>query len=278
MTDQTPRLFPGKHFISSVLDSLQTKTEMTGQLRRIYLMRAGMAGVIAGVMYLTYFASVAAFTSIGPEFALVGKLVGAGIFGFALVFIYYSKSELLTSNMMLVSIGMYYRQTSIWRATKILALCFLGNLLGGLLVAGLLAGSTLIDGGVESAMSAAVELKLGYIDAGFSGLLDLFVRAIFCNFMINLAMLLVFNGRIRDDLTMSLIMISSVLVFAFVGFEHSVANSVLFLMYGLQEGLAVWSALANLGIVLVGNFLGGGLLIGIYYAYANDSERHMKSK
>lgn len=269
-------LFPGKHFISTVLAALDTKTEMSGALARVYLMRAAMAGGIIGVMYLTFYAVVDAFaTAGGASLIAVGRIVGAVVFGFALVFIYYSKSELLTSNMMIVTIGAYYRRVTAGRSLRILSLCFLGNILGGAAVAVLVWGSSVADGNVGVLMTASVDHKLDYITDGASGWLDLFIRAVLCNFMINLAMLLVYNGLIRDDLTKSLVMIMSVFIFAFVGFEHSVANTVLFTVVGLSEGIDIGLAAANIGIVLVGNFVGGGLLIGWYYAYANDDRRHL---
>jgi len=275
MTDQS-QLFPGKQFISTVLDALDTKTLMTGGLARVYVMRAAMAGVLIGVMYLAYFAVLAAFAAIGNgEFVGVGRIVGALVFGFALVFIYYSKSELLTSNMMVVSIGVYYRRIRAYRALRILLICYAGNIIGGLFVALLVLGSTLGDGAVGDQMAAAVAHKVAYLSEGAAGWSDLFVRAILCNFMINLSMILVYNGMIKDDFTKSLAMIMSVFVFAFVGFEHSVANTVLFTIVGIQHGLDIGLALGNIGIVLLGNFAGGGLLIGLYYAYANDERRHL---
>ena len=275
MTDQS-QLFPGKQFISTVLDALDTKTLMTGGLARVYVMRAAMAGVLIGVMYLAYFAVLAAFAAIGNgEFVGVGRIVGALVFGFALVFIYYSKSELLTSNMMVVSIGVYYRRIRAYRALRILLICYAGNIIGGLFVALLVLGSTLGDGAVGDQMGAAVAHKVAYLSEGAAGWSDLFVRAILCNFMINLSMILVYNGMIKDDFTKSLAMIMSVFVFAFVGFEHSVANTVLFTIVGIQHGLDIGLALGNIGIVLLGNFAGGGLLIGLYYAYANDERRHL---
>ncbi|MGC4174862.1 formate/nitrite transporter family protein [Demequina sp.] len=277
MTDNA-QLFPGKHFISTVLDALETKTTMSGGLTRVYLMRAAMAGIIIGVMYLAYFNVVAAFAGIGDgSLVAVGKFVGALLFGFALVFIYYSKSELLTSNMMIVAIGGYYRRITCFRAGRILVLCFLGNAIGGLLLAVLVKFSTLADGGAGEQMDAALEHKLAYIHEGLAGWGDLFVRAILCNFMINLAMLLVYNGIIKDDLTKCLAMIVSVAIFAFVGFEHSVANTVFFTVMGLHGGIDVGAALANIGVVLAGNFVGGGLLIGWYYAYANDDRRYLRT-
>ncbi len=264
-------LFPGKHFISTVLEALETKTAMSGDLARRYLMRAAMAGLVIGLMYGTYFAVLAAFTDLdGDRALLLGKIVGALFFGWALVFIYYSKSELLTSNMMIVTIGLYHRRTTIPKVLRILGLCFLGNFLGGLVFAVLLRFTTIPSGDVGAQMTDAVAHKLAYVSDGLSGWGNLFVRAVLCNFMINLAMLLVYNGIIKDDLTKSIVMVMSVFVFAFLGFEHSVANTVLFTMVGLREGIDVGLAAGNVAIALLGNYVGGGLLIGWYYAYVND--------
>ncbi|MCG2802525.1 MAG: formate/nitrite transporter family protein [Cellulomonas sp.] len=271
-------LFPGKHFISTVLEALETKTAMSGGLARRYLQRAGMAGVIIGVFYALDYAIVAAFRQVpaGTEtLAPIGRVVGALAFGWALVFIYYSKSELLTSNMMIVSIGAYHRRTTWSKALRVLGLCYLGNILGGLVIAGLTAMSTLTQGPVLIEMEAAVAHKLAYVSGGWAGWGDLFARAVLCNLLINLAMLLVYNGLIKDDLTKSLTMITAVFVFAFSGLEHSVANTVLFTMVGLREGIDLGLAAGNVGIALLGNFVGGGVLIGLAYAYMNDDRQYL---
>lgn len=269
-------LFPGKHFISTVLESLETKTAMSGTLGRRYLMRAAMAGIIIGLLYAVHYAVIAGFDQIavgGSSLYPLGRLVGALTFGWALVFIYYSRSELLTSNMMIVSIGAYHRRTTWGRALRLLGLCYVGNLVGGLLVAVFVRYSTLADGAVLEQMLASVEHKLAFVADGPTGWVDLLVRAVLCNFCINLAMLLVYNGLIKDDLTKSLVMIVAVFVFAFLGLEHSVANTVLFSIVGLREGIDLGLAAGNVALALVGNFLGGGLLIGWYYAFVNDDKR-----
>ncbi len=274
-----PGLFPGKHFISTVLEALETKTTMSGALGRRYLMRAAMAGIIIGLLYGAHYAVIAAFDAIvlgGTSLYPLGRIAGALTFGWALVFIYYSRSELLTSNMMIVTIGAYHRRTSWARAARLLGLCYLGNLAGGLLVALFVRFSTLAEGAVLDQMVGAVEHKLAYVADGPTGWVDLLVRAVLCNFCINLAMLLVYNGLIKEDLTKSLVMIVAVFIFAFLGLEHSVANTVLFAIVGLREGLDLGLAAGNVGVALLGNFLGGGLLIGLYYAYVNDDSRWLK--
>lgn len=274
-------LFPGKHFIGTVLEALETKTAMSGELARRYLQRAAMAGVIIGLLYATNYAIIAAFDAVpAGETTLrtLGRIAGALAFGWALVFIHYSKSELLTSNMMIVSIGAYHRRIGWLKAFRLLSLCYIGNFLGGLFMAILLRFSTLTDGQILAEMGHSVALKLAYISSGTAGWGDLLVRAILCNFMINLAVLLVYNGLIKDDLTKSLVMIVSVFIFAFLGFEHSVANTVLFTIVGLKEGVDVGLAAANVAIALVGNFIGGGLLIGLYYAYVNDDAKYLRTR
>jgi formate/nitrite transporter FocA (FNT family) len=277
---ETTKLFPGKFFISSILEMLEYKTEMTGLTRRRYLMRAAMAGVIVAFFYVGNYTIQAGMDAIQitatNDLLPLGKMAGSAFFGFALVFIYFSKSELLTSNMMIVSIGHYYHRVRVRASARVLSLCYLGNFLGGLAVAVAMALCSIITPAVMALMEHSVEDKLAYITDGPSGWLDLFIRAVFCNFFINLAMLMVYNGAIKEDLMKALAMIASVFVFAYLGFEHSVANTVLFSMVGLQEGLALGPAIGNIVIALLGNFVGGGILIGLYYAYLNDEARYLR--
>jgi len=273
------QLFPGKKFKSTILEVFATKTKMSGSLTNRYLQRALMAGFLIGVLYCVNYALVAAFAAVPAgdgSLQSLGNVAGALAFGWALVFIYYSKSELLTSNMMIVSIGCYYRRTSWARALRLLALCFLGNLLGGLVLAVMLRYSTIVGGAPLALMQSAATHKLEYVSSGPAGCVDLLMRAILCNFMINLAMLLIYAGVVTADLAKILVMIASVFTFIFLGFDHSVANMVLFSIVGLKEGIDPALAAGNLGIAVIGNFIGGGLLIGLYYAYLNDDAVYLR--
>lgn len=270
-------LFPGRRFISTVLEVLESKQEMTGRLVGKYLQRAAMAGFFVGIFFTTYFAIIARFSAFdaGAGFALVGKVLAALTFGWALVLIYYTNSELLTSNMMIVSIGAYHKRITWVRSLKILGLCLVGNLLGGLVIALLLRVSSVVDGDILAQMVAAASAKTGYLTQGIGGITDLFVRAILCNFCINIAMLMVYNGKLTNDFTKCVIMVVAVFVFAFLGLEHSIANSVLFLITGLHGAVDPLLAVGSVAITIVGNFVGGGLLIGLNFAVMNDEQpRH----
>jgi formate/nitrite transporter FocA (FNT family) len=68
------------------------------------------------------------------------------------------------------------------------------------------------------------------------------------------------------------VLMMGVVIFAYMGFEHVVANSALFVMAFLDQpesvnGLEVGK---NFLLSLVGNYVGGGLVIGLFYAYLND--------
>ena len=247
MPAEQDALFPGKQFISTVLEALETKTRMTGVIAHRYLMRAAMAGMIVAIFYIVNYAIVGVFDGLHvgeTSLAGIGKLLGALAFGPALVFIYYTKSELLTSNMMVVVIGYYYKRISAWRALRVLVMCLAGNFVGGLFFAVMYRFSTLVDGASGEQAVHSVAVKLHYLSSA-SGIGDLFVRAILCNFMINLAMLLIYNGFIHEDWSKIFSMIIAVFVFAFLGLEHSVANTVLFTVVGLTHGIDVLPALGT---------------------------------
>ena len=265
-------LFPGRTFVSTVLDALDSKKTMTGEMTGKYMQRAIMAGLFVGIFFTTYFAIVAAFSAADAPtgFPVLGKILAAITFGWALVLIFYTNSELLTSNMMIVSIGAYHHRINWVRSLRILALCFAGNLIGGLVIAVLLRFSTIADGAVFDQMIAAIQLKTGYLHDGAFGVADLFVRAILCNFCINIGMLMVYNGKLTNDFTKCVIMVVAVFVFAFLGFEHSIADSVLFLIMGLQGAGDPLMEVLAIVVILLGNFVGGGLLIGLNFAVMND--------
>ena len=253
MPAEQDALFPGKQFISTVLEALETKTRMTGVIAHRYLMRAAMAGMIVAVFYIVNYAIVGVFDGLrvgNTSLAGLGKMLGALSFGPALVFIYYTKSELLTSNMMVVAIGHYYKRISTWRALRVLVMCLAGNFAGGLVFAAMYRFSTLVGAATGEQAVHSVAAKLHYLSSA-SGIGDLFVRAVLCNFMINLAMLLIYNGFIREDWSKIFSMIMAVFVFAFLSFEHSVANTVLFTVIGLTHGIDVLPALGNVAVALL---------------------------
>ena len=266
-----PATLAAPGFVPTVLDALDAKDGMSRTDTARYLARAGMAGVIIGLLLVANYVVAASLTdNAGHGPSVVGKLAGAAVFGLALMFIYYSRSELTTSTMMVTTVGVYYRRMSPLAALRLLGLCMLGNVLGGALVGILVRFSSMLSPKTLEVMTYSVQAKLGYFDAGLAGTGDLFVRAIFCNLLINLAMLLVYKGALHSEGGKILALWSAVFLFVVMGTEHSVANAVLYVMSGLHSGIDVLAAFGAVLVAFAGNLVGGGLLVGATYAYLND--------
>ncbi len=272
------RVFLGETFLRETLNSAQIKNEMSTRFAAGYLMRAAMAGTFALFGYIMIMAFDANFNDALNSFGLV---FGAAFFSLCLVAIYYTRSELLTSNMMILSVSSYFKQIKAGRFFKILALCYFGNILGAVIISLLVSNSSIMTEGMLQSMEHSLAVKQGYILDG--NYIDLFVRAIFCNFFINVAMLMVYSGNIKSDSAKITAMFFGVFAFAYLGLEHSVANSAFFILAametlfkGVDVGFNALAAIGNIIIVLIGNFIGGGLLIGYYYAYMNDSKNKIK--
>ncbi len=273
------KVFLGEKFLQETLHSAQIKNEMSTRFAAGYLMRAAMAGTFALFGYIMIMAFDANFNDQLNSFGLV---FGAAFFSLCLVAIYYTRSELLTSNMMILSVAKYFKEITISRMLKILALCYFGNILGAIIISTLVANSSIITDGMLQSMEHSLAVKQGFVIDG--NYLDLFVRAIFCNFFINIAMLMVYSGNIKSDSAKITAMFFGVFAFAYLGLEHSVANTAFFtlagmiqLFQGIDVGFNALAAFGNILIVIVGNFVGGGFLIGYYYAYMNDSRNKLRT-
>lgn len=271
-------VFLGEVFVNNTLENISVKEEMSSNFFSRYLMRAIMAGILVAFGYIMIMAMDASFNN---YFEVVGKIIGASLFSLTLAAIYYTKSELLTSNMMMISVAKYYNKITLRKLLQILIICYIGNLIGGLIIGALMATTDTITQPMEVAMSSYVTHKQSYIENAEYWML--FVKAIFANFFINIAMLMIYSQNVKSDFGKIIVMFFGVFTFVFLGFEHSIANTELFaiasmysLINGIDIGFNLLYAIGNIIIVLIGNFIGGGLLIGYYYAYINDSRKYQK--
>lgn len=239
-----------------------------------FIIRAMMAGVLLAFMYITFYSVEALFEGIGTEevnLANLGMFYGAWIFAFALIFIYYTKSELLTSNMMAMTVAKMEGKSTWGGFAKILTLTYVGNALGGLLVAVLIAGSTVISPDMQMLMAHSVETKLSYVGNGPSGYLDLLVRALWCNFFINLGMMPIYSGMVKSDFGKMLSIFGAIFVFMRLGLEHSVANTCFFILVSVTgtAHITLAAVVPSLIVAIIGNFIGGGIFIGATYVFLN---------
>lgn len=106
------------------------------------------------------------------------------------------------------------------------------------------------------------------LTAGFTAIL---VKGIFANFFINIS--LVIAMQIKDILAKMFVLMFGVSIFAFMAYEHVVYNTVLFtggLLYQSEE-LSTIPVMINIIASCIGNYIGGGVIIGLFYAYLNSN-------
>lgn len=218
------------------------------------LLLAVFAGVFIGIGGVG--ATAAAVSVAQPS---LGKVLGACIFPGGLTMVILTGSELFTGNNLLV-IPLAQREIRLAGMLKNWVIVYAGNFIGGLLVAAGIVFSHQTDlfgngmaVSVISTASAKCSLSFG----------DAFVRAVFCNFLVCIAVWIAMSAK---DVAGKIIgLFFPIMIFVLCGFEHSVAN-----MYFISAGLfakmnAVYAqAAADAGIEMSaltwGNFLGKNLL------------------
>ena len=110
----------------------------------------------------------------------------------------------------------------------------------------------------ESIKSYIEPIVYGKINLSVS---QMIFRGILCNFSVCLA---VYSGiRLKSETGKIILMFLCVFTFVLAGFEHSIANlaafAIAFFSFG---GLPMVPVLNNILWVVVGNILGGGLILG----------------
>ncbi|HAR6252562.1 formate/nitrite transporter family protein [Staphylococcus pseudintermedius] len=256
-------IFYGRQWVSNIIETIQKKDVLQSFYLRRYLLRAMMAGFIISI--ITVFV-LTVKTTFAPDVApgLV-NMAGAFTFSFALVLILFTNSELLTSNFMYFTVGLYYQLIRPTRVIKIFTLCFVGNMIGAFILFSLLRFSNVMTPDMLQMLDHTVQVKIH--DYSFQNIL---VRAIFANFFINIA--LVIAMQIDDVLAKMFVMMFGVTIFAFMGYEHVVYNACLFIASAIYQTDAfnMLHMAKNIIGALLGNYIGGGLIIGLFYAYLND--------
>ncbi len=235
-----------------------------------YILKAMVASLIILLGLMCYNGLIHHLSGINKN---IGILLACAFFPFCLLLIYYTKSELLTSNMMFVSFAKLLHKINFKDMILILFYCLVGNLLGGLVFGLLVANTSILDNIYQTIIPAIVN-KQGYIKD--FNIIDCLFRAILCGICINLPLIAIYQTKIMDGISKYFLMFFGVFIFAFLGFEHSIANSILFEMTWLYELIhhianpsVDYHAILNIIVVIIGNMIGGFLIAFIYKNLVN---------
>ena len=197
-------------------------------------------------------------------------LIGAMLFPVGFIMLYLMGFDLLTGVFTLAPLAvMDKRPGATWGGVmRNWGLVFCGNFAGALTVAVFMA--IILTFGLSEAPGAVGEKlghlgegrTLGYSAHGAAGMLTLFVRAVMCNWMVSTGVVAAMMSTTVSGKAIGMWM--PVMVFFYMGFEHSIVNMFLFptgLMLGgnftLMDYL-IWNELPT----VLGNLVGGLTFVG----------------
>lgn len=219
----------------------------------------------------------AALLTMGAAFAVTVStqtaqpLLGALLFPIGFVILYLFGFDLLTGVFTLGPLAVIARRpgATIPAMLRNWGLVFLGNLMGAVLVAVLMAICFTYGFSTEpSAVGHAIgEIghgrTIGYAEHGLAGMLTLFIRGLLCNWLVSTGVVL---AMASDSLTGKVLaMWLPITLFFYMGFEHSIVNMFLFpsgLMLGADFTLwdyLIWNEIPT----VIGNLVGGLLFVGL---------------
>ncbi|SFS71123.1 formate/nitrite transporter family protein [Saccharopolyspora flava] len=246
-------------FVGKMIDAGESKIFMS---TRDTVIRAYMAGAILAL--------AAAFAvSITVETGV--PLVGALLFPVGFCLLYLLGFDLLTGVFTLAPLAWLDKRPGV-KLTGVLrnwGLVFLGNFAGALTVAVLMAiivtfAFTVDPNAVGQKLGSIGESRtLGYAEHGAAGMLTLFVRGVLCNWMVSTGVVAAMMSKSVSGKVIGMWM--PILVFFYMGFEHSVVNMFLFpsgLMLGGDFSIAdyfIWNEIPT----VLGNLVGGIVFVGL---------------
>jgi formate/nitrite transporter len=224
------------------------------------LLRGLLSGALLG------FATTVAFTATAQGLA---PIVGAVLFpvGFAMIVVL--GLELVTGSFAMLPIAFFARRTTFGLALKNLTWVFLGNLIGGCLYAWMYAlvqtqfHHVPATGAAALIVAAAQAKTLAYQKLGTAGLVLSFLKAILCNWMVCMGVVMGLTSR--STLGKIAACWLPIFIFFALGYEHSVVNMFI-VPAGIWMGAPVsyreWWIWNQIPVTL-GNLVGGLLFVGL---------------
>ena len=215
-----------------------------------------LLGMLAGI-YIGFGCHVFVLAT-AAETTVLTKLIGAALFPAGLMMVIFCGAELFTGNN-LMTLAVMSGDISLKDMLRNWGLVYLGNFIGSVLLAFLLAKSGLYT---DTAAARAVALASSKASMPFA---EALIRGILCNILVVLACW--FQAGAKEMAGKILAVWFPITLFVFAGFEHSVANMT-YIPLGMFLGADVSVLSFLLGSLLpvtIGNLIGGALFIPAIY-------------
>ncbi len=246
-------------FVTKMVDAGESKIFMS---TRDTLVRAYMAGAIL---------ALAAAFAVTITVQTGQPLAGAMLFPVGFCLLYLLGFDLLTGVFTLCPLALIDKRPGVTvnGVLRNWGLVFVGNFAGALTVAVMMAiiftfGFTEAPSIVGQKIGSIGEGRtVGYADHGAAGMLTLFIRGVLCNWMVSTGVVAAMMSTSVSGKVIGMWM--PIMLFFYMGFEHSIVNMFLFpsgLMLGGNFSIydyLVWNEIPT----VVGNLVGGLAFVGL---------------
>ena len=250
-------------FISKIEYACHKKEELFNRSKAKYAIRSMFAGAF---LTLSTAAGVIVADLMNGFASGTGRFVFPFIFAWGLVYILFLNAELTTSNMMYLTAGTFLKKINWKKALLILLYCTFFNLVGALFI-----------GFIFNQTSEFTHLTSKIAEHKLSRPNQLVIfEGIVANIFVNIAILSYL--LLKNSTAKILIVISAIYMFVFLTNEHLAANFASFSLVafnkiaGQIEVFNLLNILRHFSVTFLANWIGGGLLIGLSYAFLNKDE------
>ncbi|OKL36251.1 formate/nitrite transporter family protein [Domibacillus mangrovi] len=235
------------------------------------LIRSALAGA-----FISYAVTLAMTASIQTGMGIVGALV----FPVGFVMVVLLGMELVTGNFALIPLAVYEKKATMGQMWSNWGWVFLGHVIGCFLYVVLyfISFRFAADQSVIEQIVKTAEMKTtGYAALGGAGLASVFVKAILCNWMVALAVVM---GMTAESVIGKIAaMWLPIFIFFAQGFEHSVVNLFVIpagMMFGADVSIADWWFWNQMPVTF-GNIVGGALFTGVAMYMTHKKKRNVSS-
>ena len=256
-------------FVTKMVDSGESKVYMS---TKDTLIRAFMAGAIL---------ALAAVFAITVAVKTGSPLLGAILFPVGFIMLYLMKFDLLTGVFTLVPLALIDKRpgVTVSQVLRNWGLVFIGNLGGALSVAFMMSfiltyGYNIDGGAIAAKVGSIGEARtLGYKEHGLAGWITIFIRGMLCNWMVSMGVVGAMISTSAGSKMMAMWM--PIMLFFFMGFEHSIVNMFLFPFSMIMGGdftiaeYLIWNEIPT----VLGNLVGGFVFVALplYYTHVRTS-------
>ncbi len=263
-------------FVTKMVDAGESKVYMS---TKDTVIRAFMAGAVL---------ALAAMFAITVTINTGNALLGAVLFPVGFIMLYLMKFDLLTGVFTLVPLAWLDKRPGV-TVNQILrnwGWVFVGNLGGALTVAFIMAfvltyGFSIDGGDIAEKVAHIGEARtVGYQEHGLAGWLTIFMRGMLCNWMVSMG---VVGAMISTSATGKIAaMWMPIMLFFYMGFEHSIVNMFLFPFSMIMGGdftvtdYLIWNEIPT----VLGNLVGGLVFVALplYFTHVRTSPNRKLGK